>query len=94
MSKREQRAWLTRATSTVGRPRKSALSSSAAFVLEVEKENRESGFALVRTVRGWAVAYKPVQGRVAQTIDEWVSWEDADRAFTRLIAEHVRGERA
>lgn len=93
MSKREQRAWLTRATSTVGRPRKSALSSSAAFVLEVEKEDRASGFALVRTVRGWAVAYKPVQGRVAQTIDEWGDREDAELAFTRLLAEHAKERR-
>lgn len=86
MQKPEQPAQPTSATSTAETPPESPLSSTVDWVLEIAEEDKDTGFALVRTLLGWAVAYKPRLHHSASLISQHgLARTEAETWYRRLL---------
>jgi len=86
MQKPEQPAQPTSATSTAETPPESPLSSTVDWVLEIAEEDKDTGFALVRTLLGWAVAYKPRLHHSASLVSQpMLVRAEAETWYRRLL---------
>lgn len=86
MQKPEQPAQPTSATSTEGTPLESPLSSTVDWVLEIAEEDKDTGFALVRTLLGWAVAYKPRLHHSASLVSQpMLVQAEVEAGYRRLL---------
>lgn len=86
MQKPGQPAQPISATSTEGTPPESPLSSTVDWVLEIVEEDKDTGFALVRTLLGWAVAYKPRLHHSASLVSQpMLARAEAEAWYRRLL---------
>lgn len=90
MQKPEQPAQPTSATSTAETPPESLLSSAVDWVLEIAEEDKDTGFALGRTLRGWAVVYKPRLHHSASLVSQPTPARAEAEAWYRRLLRQVK----